>query len=223
MYAANHDKEISEMEQRLKDVLLKNQRMFARESPYLDALLVYAGLFSAVLAAFLIEARKGLEEDTLDKILKELKQTDEPFTPTTISKWVNGLWFASLSLSLASALFVILAKAMGRRVLDREEIEAMFSSKDSDSYGGSRGEPDCTGRYKFQHKVFKRKFEFLNISATITISASLTLFYPGLVVLIYTSQRGIAWSVAAIAVAMGLVSFTCVLHDVYSAPRYDTE
>jgi hypothetical protein len=41
MYAANHDKENSEMEQRLKDVLLKNQRMFARESPYLDALLVY--------------------------------------------------------------------------------------------------------------------------------------------------------------------------------------
>ncbi|TEB27433.1 hypothetical protein FA13DRAFT_1736559 [Coprinellus micaceus] len=213
------------MAQRLKDVLLKNQRLFSRESPYLDALLVYAGLFSAVLAAFLIETRKDLQEDVLDEILQELRQSDEPFEATVIAKWVNGLWFASLSLSLASALFVILAKAMGRRVLDREEIEAMFAPKATD---GS-AQQDCTGsgRYRFQltegHKAFRRKFEFLTMSATITISASLTLFYPGLVVLIYTSQRGIAWSVAAIAVAMGVVSFVCVLHDVYSASRYDTE
>lgn len=101
----------------------------------------------------------------------------------------------------------------------------MFAPKATD---GST-QHDCTGsgRYRFQltegHKAFRRKFEFLTMSATITISASLTLFYPGLVVLIYTSQRGIAWSVAAIAVAMGVVSFVCVLHDVYSASRYDTE
>ena len=135
------------------------------------------------------------------------------------------MWFASLSLSLASALFVILAKAMGRRVLDREEIEAMFMPKATD--GRSQHDCNSAGRYRLQltegHKAFKRKFEFLTMSATITISASLTLFYPGLVVLIYTSQRGIAWSVAAIAVAMGVVSFVCVLHDVYSASRYDTE
>jgi hypothetical protein len=31
----------SDTAQRLKDVLLKNQRLFSRESPYLDALLVY--------------------------------------------------------------------------------------------------------------------------------------------------------------------------------------
>lgn len=182
-----------------------------------------AGLFSAVLAAFLIETRKGLEEDLLDKILQELRKSEDAFKATPMSKWVNGLWFTSLSLSLASALFVILAKAMGRRVLDREQIEAMFPVRGE----GSWVEYTMTGQDRVRlaraHTAFKRKFDFLTLSATITISASLALFYPGLAVLIYTSQRGIAWSVAAIAVVMALVVFVCVLHDVYSASRYSTD
>lgn len=112
---------------------------------------------------------------------------------------------------------------MGRRVLDREEIEAMFSSQ----LGGTQPDSASTGQDQVQltrvHTAFKKKFEFLMMSATITISASLTLFYPGLVVLLYTSQRGIAWSVAAIAVVMALLAFIFVLHDVYSAARYGTE
>ncbi len=32
------------------------------------------------------------------------------FTPTAIDVWVNGLWFTSLTLSLAAALFAVLIK-----------------------------------------------------------------------------------------------------------------
>lgn len=89
-------------------------------------------------------------------------------------------------------------------MVDREQIEALFLLKN-----GAQLDSDSTGRERIQlmrvHTAFKRKFEFLTLAATVTISASLTLFYPGLVVLLYTSQRGIAWSVAAIAVVMAFV------------------
>lgn len=42
VYDLPREKEsVAGMDHQLKDVLLKNQRMFSRESPYLDALLVY--------------------------------------------------------------------------------------------------------------------------------------------------------------------------------------
>ncbi|KAF6749366.1 hypothetical protein DFP72DRAFT_852518 [Ephemerocybe angulata] len=206
-----------------------NQRVFARESPYLDALLVFAGLFSAILAAFLIEVNKGLQEDLLDKILQELRRTDEPFHPDPISVWVTGLWFASLSVSLAAALFVILAKAMGRRVVDTGSLgewrgkEPESSSLEaqggcgfdlSAGHGERLDEPATAMpeawrnvRLTKAHSTFKRKFELLTMAATISISVSLALFYPGLVVLVYSSQKGIGACVACVAAVMGVLAF----------------
>ncbi|KAJ7643055.1 hypothetical protein DFH06DRAFT_934261, partial [Mycena polygramma] len=90
----------------------------------LDPLLIFAGLFSAILSAFLIEIRKGLQEDlqtitnTLLTVLIEnqrnataaLAPTAPAFTPSSSSRWVNGLWFSSLMFSLMSALGASLAK-----------------------------------------------------------------------------------------------------------------
>ncbi|KAF5311190.1 hypothetical protein D9611_012992 [Ephemerocybe angulata] len=225
-----------------RDTILQNQRVFARESPYLDALLVFAGLFSAILAAFLIEVNKGLQEDLLDKILQELRRTDEPFHPDPISVWVTGLWFASLSVSLAAALFVILAKAMGRRVVDTGSFGEPRRGKELESssleaqggcgfdLGAGHGEqldepatvvPEAWRNIRLTkaHSTFKRKFELLTMAATISISVSLALFYPGLVVLVYSSQKGIGACVACVAAAMGVLAFVCVLHDVWAASQ----
>ncbi|KAJ7291599.1 hypothetical protein C8J57DRAFT_1113476, partial [Mycena rebaudengoi] len=90
----------------------------------LDPLLIFAGLFSAILAAFLIEIRKGLSEDlqnitntllfTLIENQNGIKTQQIPspshFVPTSSSRWVNGLWFSSLMFSLMSALGASLAK-----------------------------------------------------------------------------------------------------------------
>ncbi|KAJ7813727.1 hypothetical protein B0H14DRAFT_1431999 [Mycena olivaceomarginata] len=87
----------------------------------LDPLLIFAGLFSAILSAFLIEIRKGLQEDLqtmTNNLLFILIQngtgaqisSGSPFKPTSISRWVNGLWFSSLMFSLMSALGASLAK-----------------------------------------------------------------------------------------------------------------
>lgn len=85
-----------------------------------------AGLFSGILSAFLIEVRKGLQEDLQDitnqllttLILVQqnasasaLPSSTSHFEPGKSTRWVNGLWFTSLLFSLLSALSASLAKA----------------------------------------------------------------------------------------------------------------
>lgn len=92
----------------------------------IDTLLVFAGLFSAVLTAFIIEAYQLLEQDQtetsaiiLRRISMQLDQTsNEPpislpsttFRPSKFIIAVNMLWFMSLLFSLFAALVAILAK-----------------------------------------------------------------------------------------------------------------
>ncbi|KAJ7930267.1 hypothetical protein B0H13DRAFT_1962199 [Mycena leptocephala] len=78
----------------------------------LDQLLIFAGLFGAILTAFLIESRKDLKQDPLQEILRDdsAMSTSEPFRPTRSSLVVNAAWFSSLGLALVSALAAVLAK-----------------------------------------------------------------------------------------------------------------
>ncbi|KAF8595973.1 hypothetical protein BDV93DRAFT_455771, partial [Ceratobasidium sp. AG-I] len=96
----------------------------------LDTMLLFAALFSAVLSAFLIESKKLLQQDPADASLKLLlliaqsQQRVEQGTPQLLSapiehpnfsssqsaRWINGLWFMSLALSLSAALVALLAK-----------------------------------------------------------------------------------------------------------------
>ncbi|CAA7266036.1 unnamed protein product [Cyclocybe aegerita] len=56
----------------LLDVILRNHTTFHAQSPYLDALLVFASLFSVILAVLLIDKHQGLQEDLLLEILHRL-------------------------------------------------------------------------------------------------------------------------------------------------------
>lgn len=82
-----------------------------------------AGLFSAVLTAFVVETYQNLREDpsqTTNALLHQVTQllsnsststtTPESFYPTSSDIRVNVFWFISLVLSLASALFGIFVK-----------------------------------------------------------------------------------------------------------------
>ena len=86
-----------------------------------------AGLFSAVVTAFIIESYKGLKQDPGDvandlllRILAQLEGntngttptqslTIPTFTPSTSAVRVNILWFLSLIFSLATVLIGIIA------------------------------------------------------------------------------------------------------------------
>ncbi|KZV96968.1 hypothetical protein EXIGLDRAFT_608612, partial [Exidia glandulosa HHB12029] len=94
----------------------------------LDILLIFAGLFSAVLTTLLIESYHQLQPDYTEYIATALYTvlaqntssgviprgialpSPQTFTPSTTSVWVNGLWFTSLMISLSVSLLCILAK-----------------------------------------------------------------------------------------------------------------
>ncbi|KAF8160259.1 hypothetical protein K438DRAFT_1985870 [Mycena galopus ATCC 62051] len=106
----------------------------------LNPLLIFAALFSAILAAFLIEIRKGLQEDlqtitngllvALIQSQHNISGTQIPsssnFVPATSTRWVNGLWFLSLMFSLMSALGASLAQGWRLGGLHRWHLKAFI-------------------------------------------------------------------------------------------------
>ncbi|KAI3613118.1 hypothetical protein WG66_001439 [Moniliophthora roreri] len=89
----------------------------------IDTQLVFAGLFSAVVTAFLIESYQWLSEDPADATVALLMQisaqlnasqsipAERPlFEADSFSIRINCFWFLSLILSLTSALFGLLCK-----------------------------------------------------------------------------------------------------------------
>ncbi|KAG8733894.1 hypothetical protein FRC10_012099, partial [Ceratobasidium sp. 414] len=98
----------------------------------LDMLLLFATLFSAILTAFLIESKSLLQQDPTDAsaalllLVAQSQQRMElglpsptnsevlvglpDFTPSSSARWVNGIWFTSLCLSLSAALVAMLGK-----------------------------------------------------------------------------------------------------------------
>ncbi|KAK0227003.1 hypothetical protein EDD85DRAFT_923330 [Armillaria nabsnona] len=95
----------------------------------LDVLLVFAGLFSAVVTTFVAQTSQSLQVDygqvtasllielinvqrsaSNGSLVNDVSRSDLTFRPSTSDSWVNGLWFTSLSLSLTAALFAVLTK-----------------------------------------------------------------------------------------------------------------
>ncbi|GJE92338.1 hypothetical protein PsYK624_084920 [Phanerochaete sordida] len=94
----------------------------------IDSLLTFAGLFSAVLTAFVVQTYEMLQEDDTTNLLlagisSQLGQSvaslnatisnllsGQNAATTTTARWINALFFLSLIFSLAAAFFGILAK-----------------------------------------------------------------------------------------------------------------
>ncbi|KAK6984942.1 hypothetical protein R3P38DRAFT_335618 [Favolaschia claudopus] len=97
----------------------------------MDGMLIFAGLFSAILSAFLIESYRSLTPDSEDRMVTLLGQIStqlagiangttidipppEPFLVPMSSLVCNLLWFTSLGLSLSSALIATLVEQWAR-------------------------------------------------------------------------------------------------------------
>ncbi|KAJ3559349.1 hypothetical protein NM688_g402 [Phlebia brevispora] len=109
----------------------------------IDTLLVFTGLFSAVLTAFVVESYTALSPDKMDTVILLLgqitnqtssytvtsnvinstappltpDQLQAPFEPPLAQLRVNQLWFASLVLTLITASFAMLVKQWLREYL----------------------------------------------------------------------------------------------------------
>ncbi|KAI0291172.1 hypothetical protein B0F90DRAFT_406678 [Multifurca ochricompacta] len=101
----------------------------------MDGILIYTGVFSATVAAFLIESYKFLRPDFSEPTARLLQQVTqelaaisngtpspslvaiEAFKPKSFAIHVNILWFLSLCISLSCALAATLVQQWARRYL----------------------------------------------------------------------------------------------------------
>ncbi|KAL1715807.1 hypothetical protein EV715DRAFT_275500 [Schizophyllum commune] len=98
----------------------------------LDVLLVFAGLFSAVVTTFVVQTSTALQADfahisvsimlelvaiqrawasglPVDEVPRSALSIDS-VTASSLDYWCNGFWFVSLALSLSTALMAVLVK-----------------------------------------------------------------------------------------------------------------
>ncbi|KZT50598.1 hypothetical protein CALCODRAFT_407209, partial [Calocera cornea HHB12733] len=96
----------------------------------IDVFLLFTGLFSAILSAFLVVAWSTLQPDPTQRTLDALTKISEqlvilsageginasmsyqppPFSAPLWAQAINGLWFTSLFISLLSAVLSMLVK-----------------------------------------------------------------------------------------------------------------
>ncbi|KIY61982.1 hypothetical protein CYLTODRAFT_315087, partial [Cylindrobasidium torrendii FP15055 ss-10] len=122
----------------LEEARTFDQDIVIQASESLELLLVFAGLFSAVLTTFVAQTSQSLSPDAAAQsagALLEIAQLIRAVgsqTPvedvrplasvasSAVSNsivWVNGLWFVSLTLSLSTAIFAVLAKQWTRQYI----------------------------------------------------------------------------------------------------------
>jgi hypothetical protein len=196
-------------------------------------------LFSAVLSAFLIEIRKGLQEDVLLQILRKMDTLSSsstpavPFHPTTALVSVNWIWFLSLSSSMMGALGVILAKAFGRRwVKDQDlikHIQHMIAEERDQYYYTDRwakavsieafNQNQALGtemKHSRGHTMFAERFWLLIRIITALIYLAFMLFFFGLVILLLIDSKSMGIGVLIFNVIIGTLFALFVLDNLVS-------
>ncbi|KAJ7153324.1 hypothetical protein C8R46DRAFT_961664, partial [Mycena filopes] len=104
----------------------------------MEGMLIFSGLFSASLTAFIIESYRSLQQDPADSTVRLLARisdqlvalssnttfvppTPPAFHPSSSSLVCNILWFLSLTLSLTCALLATLVEQWAREFLHKTE------------------------------------------------------------------------------------------------------
>ncbi|KAJ7231500.1 hypothetical protein C8J57DRAFT_1196534 [Mycena rebaudengoi] len=178
----------------------------------MGGMLIFAGLFSASLTAFLIESYKTLSPSSGDTTVLLLSQISlqlaasanssafspvppTPFTPPTTSLVCNALWFVSLGFSLSSALIATLLDQWARDFLHRSEM---------------RSAPVVRARiFSYLYYGLKR----FNMHAVVEViplllHASLLLFLTGLVAFLLPVNRVITGVVVGLLALLFLIYCT---------------
>ncbi|KAF8526354.1 hypothetical protein BU17DRAFT_6142, partial [Hysterangium stoloniferum] len=162
------DKELANSLQVGVDELL----IFVRRIPF------QAGLFGAILTAFLIESRKDLQVDPVQEILQTLQNhfavpTSQPSQVSKSSLIVNYLWFISLGLTLFSALCAVLAREWLAKYIPVSP--------------GSRSNDACERLLRVQ-RAQQWHLESVVTGIPLLIQLALFLFSAGLVVFTWNSS-----------------------------------
>ncbi|KAJ7766490.1 hypothetical protein DFH07DRAFT_343479 [Mycena maculata] len=193
----------------------------------MDGMLIFAGLFSASLTAFIVESYKTLSPDSgnttvvlLDQISKQLaaSASGEAFqvpaapvfnVPAT-SLICNALWFISLQLSLACALIATLVEQWARDFVQKTEM---------------RPSPVIRARI-FSYLYFGMKRFNMHILVDLVpllLHMSLILFFAGLVAfLLPISHTVMAVAAALLGILVAIYCSLTVLPLIYFDCPYRT-
>ncbi|KAF5361512.1 hypothetical protein D9758_006138 [Tetrapyrgos nigripes] len=179
----------------------------------LDALLVFAALFSAVVTTFVVSTSESFQPDytlatarlmveqnqllraagnitALDSVPRTFVDLDSADVSTSVL-WINGLFFASLSLSLATALLSVLVK---------QWLQAYSSSLPS---GNARDRAKIR-QFRYLGLVQWKVPEIIGILPLI-LHASLALFMVGLSLYVSDLHRSLCWVVVSVtAISFGM-------------------
>ncbi|KAK7689223.1 hypothetical protein QCA50_007914 [Cerrena zonata] len=182
----------------------------------IDTLLVFAGLFSAVITAFIIESYKTLQqqpEDTTNQILLQLSaqlasltlsgnfvnSTIPPFiTPTFVparfAVLINTLWLLSLVFALITASLGILVKQWLHELMARDTQD-----------------PRQQVKIRFFREVGVQRWQIFEIAAALPLllQLALLLFSVGLSAFLHDLNPVVTWVITGIMITWLLFySFT---------------
>ncbi|KAG9077491.1 hypothetical protein FS749_010611 [Ceratobasidium sp. UAMH 11750] len=206
----------------------QDTELIEEKNKNLDVMLLFAALFSAVLTAFLIESKKLLQQDSADlsaTLLLAIAQSQQrveqgapqtrplverpEFSPSLSARWINGLWFTGLSLSLGAALAAMLAK---------EWLNAYISSRPRPPKSHA-----LTHQARLRGLIRWRALQLIDFLPTM-LHLSLLFFSLGLVVYLWTLDHSIAIAEAIITAIIGLFYvMTALSGATYSACPFKTQ
>ncbi|KAF8066622.1 hypothetical protein FPV67DRAFT_1198938 [Lyophyllum atratum] len=152
-----------------------------------DVLLVFTGLFSAVLTTFIIQSFQLLIPDVgettnalLEKLISLQTNSNQDTSPRAHSPssiqvtWVNGLWFAALACSLSTALISMLAK---------QWLQAYVAN-----ISGSPRQRARLRQLRYMELVAWHVLALIN-ALPLLLHAALLLFFAGIVVLLWSVNQ----------------------------------
>ncbi|KAJ7718740.1 hypothetical protein B0H16DRAFT_1337116, partial [Mycena metata] len=179
----------------------------------MEGMLIFAGLFSASLTAFIVESYKTLLPDSGDTTVVLLKQISlqlaaaangtqfiipapTPFTPATTYRICNALWFISLGFSLTYALIATLLEQWARDYLHKSN---MYSA------------PVVRARiFAYLYYGLKRfKLHVIVEVVPLLLHASLLFFFAGLVAFLVPVDLFLL-VIAACLLGLTLLIYSCL-------------
>ncbi|THG95081.1 hypothetical protein EW026_g6501 [Hermanssonia centrifuga] len=192
----------------------------------IDTLLVFAGLFSGVLTAFLIQSSQSLSEDTSVTAVTFLRQISAqtssysfnagffnstvhplaenlpPFVAAPSAVRINALWFASLTLALVTASFAMLVKQWLREYLSAESTSAKARI-----------------RIREFRSIGLQDWKVFEIAAILPLllQISLGLFFIGLCLFSWSAHAGIGYTTTPIVIGWAFLFFNATLAPMISA------
>ncbi|KAF9016194.1 hypothetical protein BDZ89DRAFT_1045934 [Hymenopellis radicata] len=186
----------------------------------LDVMLVFAGLFSAVVTSFLVQVSQNLQADFSqmsalllhDLVSVQLAMADNnsfpnitspsvnpnaEFTPDAIDVWVNGLWMVSLTASLSVALAAVLVKQWLHHYMSLPS--------------GTPGIRSHVRQFRFMGLEQWRVSVIIGM-LPIIMHASLALFLSDFVLFYVPLHASLAWTVGVLTVIVASL-YVCPYHS----------